>query len=88
MSDRPSGPRRTCHNARMAAQPPTGAPTFATLGADGLALVNDEPVAAPGDDVLGTGPAAAQLARLLHASRASTPFTLAVDAGWGWASPA
>lgn len=83
MSDRPPGLRRTCHNARMAAQPPTGAPTFATLGADSLALVNDEPVAAPGDDVLGTGPAAAQLARLLHASRASTPFTLAVDAGWG-----
>lgn len=68
----------------MAAQPPTGAPTFATLGAGAtLALVNDEPVAAPGDDILGTGRAAAQLARLLHASRASTPFTLAVDAGWG-----
>ncbi|WP_181786286.1 P-loop NTPase fold protein [Streptomyces phytophilus] len=67
----------------MAAQSPTGAPTFATLGAGALALVNDEPVAAPGDDVLGTGPAAARLARLLHASRGSTPFTLAVDAGWG-----
>lgn len=56
---------------------------FASLGAGTLALVNDEPVAAPGDDILGTGLAAAQLARLLHASRASTPFTLAVDAGWG-----
>ncbi|MEO3762864.1 P-loop NTPase fold protein [Streptomyces sp. B5E4] len=67
----------------MAAQPPTGTPTFASLGAGTLALVNDEPVAAPGDDILGTGLAAAQLARLLHASRASTPFTLAVDAGWG-----
>ncbi|MFF0723324.1 P-loop NTPase fold protein [Streptomyces sp. NPDC004134] len=67
----------------MAAQPPSGTPTFASLGAGTLALVNDEPVAAPGDDILGTGLAAAQLARLLHASRASTPFTLAVDAGWG-----
>jgi CheY-like chemotaxis protein len=67
----------------MAAQPPTGAPTFATLGAGTLALVNDEPVAVPRDDILGTGLAAAQLARLLYASRASTPFTLAVDAGWG-----
>ncbi|WP_407560793.1 P-loop NTPase fold protein [Streptomyces sp. 184] len=68
----------------MAAQPPTGPATFAPLGPGAaLALVNDEPVAAVGDDMLGTGRAAAQLARLLHASRASTPFTLAVDAGWG-----
>ncbi len=70
----------------MAAQPPTHATAFGSLGAGTgatLALVNDEPVAAAGDDILGTGRAAAQLARLLHASRASTPFTLAVDAGWG-----
>ncbi|WBB63472.1 P-loop NTPase fold protein [Streptomyces sp. WMMC500] len=67
----------------MAAQPPLGAPTFASLGGRTLALVNDEPVAVPRDDILGTGLAAAQLARLLYASRASTPFTLAVDAGWG-----
>lgn len=86
MPGRPPDPARTCHNARMAAQPPTQTTAFGSLGAGTgatLALVNDEPVAAAGDDILGTGRAAAQLARLLHASRASTPFTLAVDAGWG-----
>ncbi|MET9293729.1 P-loop NTPase fold protein [Streptomyces sp. NPDC003077] len=48
-----------------------------------FALLNDEPVSAPDDDLLGTGRAARQLAGLLLSSRASTPFTLAVDAGWG-----
>ncbi|MFH8569024.1 P-loop NTPase fold protein [Streptomyces sp. NPDC017993] len=48
-----------------------------------FALLNDEPVAEPGADLLGAGRAARQLAGLLVASRASTPFTLAVDAGWG-----
>ncbi|MGW2919446.1 P-loop NTPase fold protein [Streptomyces angustmyceticus] len=48
-----------------------------------FALLNDEPVAGPGDDLLGAGRAARQLAGLLVASRGSTPFTLAVDAGWG-----
>ncbi|MEU4844970.1 P-loop NTPase fold protein [Streptomyces gilvosporeus] len=48
-----------------------------------FALLNDEPVAEPGADLLGTGRAARQLAGLLVASRDSTPFTLAVDAGWG-----
>lgn len=48
-----------------------------------FALLNDEPVAEPGADLLGAGRAARQLAGLLVASRESTPFTLAVDAGWG-----
>ncbi|MGW1065879.1 KAP family P-loop NTPase fold protein [Streptomyces aureus] len=48
-----------------------------------FSLLNDEPVAGPGDDLLGTGRAARELAGLLHASRGATPLTLAVDAGWG-----
>ncbi|MCL6297633.1 P-loop NTPase fold protein [Streptomyces kronopolitis] len=48
-----------------------------------FALLNDEPVTDPAADLLGTGRAARQLAGLLVASRDSTPFTLAVDAGWG-----
>lgn len=48
-----------------------------------LALLNDEPVAGPEGDLLGSGHAARRLADLLIASRASTPFTLSVDAGWG-----
>ncbi|MFG2893611.1 P-loop NTPase fold protein [Streptomyces sp. NPDC048248] len=64
---------------------PTGLPRSApTAGPHGpFALLNDEPVAEPGEDLLGAGRAARQLAGLLVASRASTPFTLAVDAGWG-----
>ncbi|MFI9099599.1 P-loop NTPase fold protein [Streptomyces fildesensis] len=46
-------------------------------------LLNDEPVSAAGRDLLGAGRVAEQLAGLLVASRGSTPFTLAVDAGWG-----
>ncbi|MFF4949520.1 P-loop NTPase fold protein [Streptomyces chattanoogensis] len=48
-----------------------------------FALINDEPVAESGADLLGAGRAARQLAGLLVASRDATPFTLAVDAGWG-----
>jgi len=48
-----------------------------------FSLLNDEPVAGPADDLLGTGRAARELANLLHDSRGATPFTLAVDAGWG-----
>ncbi|MEU8684199.1 P-loop NTPase fold protein [Streptomyces sp. NPDC048611] len=48
-----------------------------------FALLNDEPVAEPGADLLGAGRAAGRLAGLLVASRGATPFTLAVDAGWG-----
>ncbi|TJZ45362.1 response regulator [Streptomyces piniterrae] len=69
--------------------PAPGADAFALPGSRGpapyspFALLNDEPVAEPGADLLGAGRAAAQLAGLLVASRQSTPFTLAVDAGWG-----
>ncbi|MFI9050921.1 P-loop NTPase fold protein [Streptomyces sp. NPDC053427] len=68
---------------------PGEAPAAALPGSRGhapyspFALLNDEPVAEPGADLLGAGRAAAQLAGLLVASRQSTPFTLAVDAGWG-----
>ncbi|WP_407287767.1 P-loop NTPase fold protein [Streptomyces sp. BP-8] len=63
---------------------PAPAPTASAPPAHGpFTLLNDEPVAEPGADLLGAGRAARQLAGLLVASRASTPFTLAVDAGWG-----
>ncbi|WP_369248877.1 P-loop NTPase fold protein [Streptomyces sp. R41] len=48
-----------------------------------FSLLNDEPVMEPGEDRLGTERAAHELAKLLYDSRAATPFTLAVDAGWG-----
>lgn len=48
-----------------------------------FSLLNDEPVTDAEADLLGTGRAARELARLLHDSRTATPFTLAVDAGWG-----
>jgi CheY-like chemotaxis protein len=48
-----------------------------------FALLNDEPVTDEESDLLGTGRAARELAKLMHDSRMSTPFTLAVDAGWG-----
>ncbi|GES30288.1 P-loop NTPase fold protein [Streptomyces angustmyceticus] len=60
---------------------PAAAPAPSSRGP--FALLNDEPVAGPDDDLLGAGRAARQLAGLLVASRGSTPFTLAVDAGWG-----
>lgn len=47
-------------------------------------LLNDLPAQdSDGDDILGTREAAASLASLIEASRDSTPFTLAIDAGWG-----
>ncbi|MFI7012977.1 P-loop NTPase fold protein [Streptomyces sp. NPDC050164] len=48
-----------------------------------FALLNDEPVTDLEADLLGTARAAREPAGLLHASRTATPFTLAVDAGWG-----
>lgn len=48
-----------------------------------FALLNDEPVASGDDDLLGARRAAFQLASLLRGSYRSTPFTLAIDAGWG-----
>lgn len=49
----------------------------------GFSLLNDEPVSGPETDLLGAGTAARTLADLLDSSRETTPFTLAVDAGWG-----
>lgn len=52
-------------------------------------LINDEPLRLPDqgsesdDDLLGTGEVAERLAGLLLDSRNATPFTLAIDAGWG-----
>ncbi|MCX5444985.1 P-loop NTPase fold protein [Streptomyces nigrescens] len=66
------------------AAPPTAAPLLAAPSSPGpFALLNDEPVVESGADLLGAGRAARRLAGLLVASRDSTPFTLAVDAGWG-----
>ncbi|MEO3753360.1 P-loop NTPase fold protein [Streptomyces sp. B6B3] len=48
-----------------------------------VSLLNDEPVGDATSDLLGAGRVADQLAGLLLASREATPFTLAVDAGWG-----
>ncbi len=48
-----------------------------------VALLNDEPVAGEEHDLLGAVRAASQLNKLLLDSRHATPFTLAVDAGWG-----
>jgi len=48
-----------------------------------LALLNDEPVGDAEQDVLGARETAARLSALLRASHRSTPFTLAIDAGWG-----
>ncbi|BDH15191.1 hypothetical protein HOK021_63700 [Streptomyces hygroscopicus] len=77
---------RSGHMSTSAPLPPpvspsTGAPAPSPRGP--FVLLNDEPVAESGADLLGVGRAARQLAGLLVASRASTPFTLAVDAGWG-----
>jgi hypothetical protein len=49
----------------------------------GFSLLNDEPLADRTQDLLSAYQAAGSLTRLLTDSRAATPFTLAVDAGWG-----
>ncbi|MEC3982400.1 P-loop NTPase fold protein [Amycolatopsis sp. H20-H5] len=46
-------------------------------------LVNDQPVEAPEDDLLGSGAIAAGIASMIVASRAASPLVLAVDASWG-----
>ncbi|MFC8130901.1 P-loop NTPase fold protein [Streptomyces sp. NPDC057302] len=46
-------------------------------------LLSDEPVTSGEADLLEGGPVARELAALMLASRGSTPFTLAVDAGRG-----
>jgi KAP family P-loop domain len=55
----------------------------AAPGPPDYALLNDEPVSSEELDLLGAGRAASELTRLLVGSRHATPFTLAVDAGWG-----
>ncbi|PJJ04101.1 KAP-like P-loop domain-containing protein [Streptomyces sp. 2333.5] len=75
----PAPPAATTPTPSGSPAPSTPAPTPPTR----FALLNDEPVTDSAADLLGTGRAARQLAGLLVASRASTPFTLAVDAGWG-----
>ncbi|TSB17731.1 response regulator, partial [Streptomyces benahoarensis] len=52
-------------------------------GGTPFSLLSDEPVTVAGGDLLGAQAAARRLAGLLVASRPATPFTLAVDAGWG-----
>lgn len=49
----------------------------------GFSLLNDEPLTDRTQDLLSSYQAAGALTRLLTDSRTATPFTLAVDAGWG-----
>lgn len=46
-------------------------------------VLSDEPVETVADDLLGVSEIAASLVSLITASRASAPFTVAIDAGWG-----
>ncbi|SFD92464.1 CheY chemotaxis protein or a CheY-like REC (receiver) domain [Actinopolyspora alba] len=50
---------------------------------DRFVVLNDEPVSENGEDLLGTSDTADRLSDLIVSSRDSTPFTLAIDAGWG-----
>ncbi|NHD18114.1 MULTISPECIES: P-loop NTPase fold protein [unclassified Actinopolyspora] len=52
-------------------------------GDDHFVVLNDEPVSNAEEDLLDTGNTADRLADLIVSSRHSTPFTLAIDAGWG-----
>ncbi|WP_236060264.1 P-loop NTPase fold protein [Actinacidiphila acididurans] len=63
---------------------PPGAPGLSALTPVGpYALLNDEPLGSRDGDLLGARRAAVRLAALLRGSHRSTPFTLAIDAGWG-----
>ncbi|RCW44568.1 KAP-like P-loop domain-containing protein [Halopolyspora algeriensis] len=53
------------------------------LAEEQFVVLNDEPVTGNRDDLLGTADMVSGLADLITASRQSTPFTLAIDAGWG-----
>lgn len=62
----------------------------ATHGSDGhsaegpvYSLLNDQPAVDVEDDFLGAAQIAEGIVSLLAASRASSPFVLAIDAGWG-----
>jgi CheY-like chemotaxis protein len=52
-------------------------------GRTSYVLLNDQPVNDVADDLIGTSEVAEGLASMLMASRASSPFVLAVDASWG-----
>jgi hypothetical protein len=69
--------------SRTGLSAPAAAPYDGAAGYARGALLGDEPVSRREADLLGAWTAAEQLATLLVDSRASTPFTLAVDAGWG-----
>ncbi|UWE12521.1 P-loop NTPase fold protein [Actinacidiphila bryophytorum] len=56
---------------------------YAARDVAGFSLLGDEPVAVGEQDALGATETAERLCRLLVSSRHSTPFTLAVDGGWG-----
>lgn len=49
----------------------------------GFVVLNDEPVENSVHDLLEAADTANSLADLIRASRHSTPFTIAIDAGWG-----
>ncbi|MFE7076371.1 P-loop NTPase fold protein [Streptomyces sp. NPDC057620] len=67
----------------MQNEPPTPGATEQPDGGRRFALLSDEPLVDPAADQLGARRAAEHLSGLLLASRSATPFTLAVDAGWG-----
>src|SRR5579871_6768619 len=46
-------------------------------------LLNDQPLQSEDEDLLGTRDVAEGIASMLVASRSSSPFVLALDAGWG-----
>jgi hypothetical protein len=48
-----------------------------------FAFLHDQPIENMADDFLGSAAIAEAIARLINVSRTSTPFTLAVDGGWG-----
>lgn len=75
------GPGR--HTEAVASPHPAPLTTLTPSSSTSFALLNDEPLAADGADLLGAGRAAARLGALLRDSHRSTPFTLAIDAGWG-----
>ncbi|MDC7337171.1 hypothetical protein PQR15_12475 [Streptomyces lydicus] len=67
---------------------PSDLPPPATPQHGPFALLNDEPVAEPGADLLGAGAAARQLAGLLVASRDATPSPSPSTPAGAWARAA
>jgi KAP family P-loop domain len=58
-------------------------PLDADVTRDTYKLLNDEPVLMDRNDLLDTKGKAERISSLLYASRGSSPFVLAIDAGWG-----